>query len=117
VQFVRGKQLASGSHDRRVKLWAPQSGELLQPLASLSARVHSTIVSSIIRPRSLLLKRFIGVESASNMLVKRNWLVSEGRKMLWLPDARPGCSTVYKHSIAIGCPSGRVVYIELDPSA
>jgi hypothetical protein len=35
------------------------------------------------------------VKSASKIVIERDWLVSEGENMLWLPpDAEPGCSTV-----------------------
>jgi WD40 repeat protein len=57
------------------------------------------------------------VEPTSKIRIKRNWLVLEGRKMLWMPpDTRPRYCTFYDHSVVIGCLSGRMLYMAFDPS-
>lgn len=42
------------------------------------------------------------------------WVMLDGQKMLWLPrDIRSTYTAVYKSKIAIGCESGRMVFLDI----
>lgn len=120
-----GRTITSASCDKTVKLWDAASGaEQQRILQGHSGRVRAIAFS----PDGSHLKTNSGIlylnnnrvdgeihhwKSLFKIIIERNWVVLEGRIKLWLPpDVRPGCSAVYENSIAIGCPSGRVVYIK-----
>src|SRR5206468_867064 len=45
-----------------------------------------------------------------------SWIAWHGRNVLWLPsEYRPSCSAVSEPTVAIGCPSGRVLVIHFSP--
>jgi hypothetical protein len=47
--------------------------------------------------------------------VKGEWVTFGGQEQLWLPpDYRPGSIAIYHRDIAIGCPSGRVLFLQLN---
>jgi WD40 repeat protein len=124
-----GKTLASAS-GMTVKLWDAASGAVQRTLKDhsdpVSVVAFSPDGSYLETNRGIL---YLGdtqshrgvnhVNSASRVSrvsIERNWLALEDQNMLWLPpDARPGQSAIYEGSIAIGCPSGRVVCIGFSP--
>jgi class 3 adenylate cyclase len=122
-----GRTVASASYDMTVKLWDAASGAEQRTLKGHSSRVMAVAFS----PDGLYLETNHGIlypddnrvdrdkntiNSASRITIERNWLALGDQNIVWLPpDARPSCSTVYKYSIAIGCPSGRVLCMELSP--
>jgi WD40 repeat protein len=107
-----GKVLASGSFDKTVRLWDAGTGVALQTLEG-----HSGWVSSVafwddipgVRPQSLQ-----GTVSSQVMPVdvKRDWVTLNGQETLWLPpDYRPGAFAVSNSVTAIGCRSGRILFL------
>jgi hypothetical protein len=46
----------------------------------------------------------------------KDWIAYDGKKVLWLPpEYRPSCSVVLGLTVAIGCPSGRVIVVCFSP--
>jgi WD40 repeat protein len=118
-----GQLLASGSVDHTVRLWHPKTGAQLrkfdaQGVVELSfspdgsynktncGHIQLTPVSSYNRSRSL---------SSSPWMINRIWLTWHTYKVLWLPpDFRPCCLTTRGSLFAMGYPSGRVMFLELN---
>jgi WD40 repeat protein len=107
-----GKVVASGSHDKTVRLWDAGTGAALQTLEG-----HSSSVSFVafwddvagVAPQSLQ-----GTLSpqARPVDVKGGWVTVNGQETLWLPpDYRPEHVAVYNHIIAIGCLSGLIFFL------
>jgi hypothetical protein len=47
------------------------------------------------------------------IFLQGDWVALNGKEILWLPPNYRAISTaVYKGIVAIGCPSGRVVFLE-----
>ncbi|KAH7010885.1 uncharacterized protein B0I36DRAFT_257304 [Microdochium trichocladiopsis] len=46
----------------------------------------------------------------------RAWVTWNSHQVLWLPQSyRPGSSSVIESTLAIGCPSGRVIFVAISP--
>jgi WD40 repeat protein len=122
-----GKQLASGSGDKTVRIWDAATGALLQTL-EVNTVVHEL---SYFSDGSIMTNR--GRLDATNSVFSSNlspvlsqpvafqpyifvqdeWIVYRKNRMLWLPpNYRHSCSAVYKNMICLGHPSGRVSIFE-----
>jgi WD40 repeat protein len=130
-----GKQLASGSDDKTIKLWDPTTGELQQTLEGHSNWVQSVTFSpdgkqpasgsddntiKIWDPNTGELRQTLeghshwvwSKASASISILNDQWLCYRNRRILWLPQAyRPHCLAVREGVIALGNLSGRVSFI------
>jgi WD40 repeat protein len=113
-----GKVLASAPNDRTVRLWDPMRGAALQ---TLEGERHSDWIDSVafwdevtgVAPQSLK-----GTHSPlATVNVMGDWVTFNGKEIIWLPpDYRPGLIAVYYDIIAIGCPSGRILFLQFYPS-
>jgi hypothetical protein len=115
-----GKQLASGSDDRTVKLWDAGSGAALQTF-----KVEGVVTAlSFSNDRTFLHTNrgplFISEGSAitrpnlpRSMFVKEQWVSWGMDNVLWLPpEHRPRLVTAHESVIALGYDSGRVSVME-----
>jgi WD40 repeat protein len=107
-----GKVVASGSGDKTVRLWDAVTGAALQTLEGHSGSVRSVFWDDITGVAQQSLQ---GTLSPQAILVdvKGDWVTLNGQETLWLPpDYRPGNIAVYNSVIAIGCPSGRLFFLQ-----
>jgi WD40 repeat protein len=92
-----GKQVASGSNDKTVRLWDAVTGAPLQTLEG-----HSSPVSSV---------AFSPDGKALNTLyVSKDWVVEGGTNILWLPPnyRPPTCIAVWNGILVLGYSLGRI---------
>lgn len=113
------KLLASASKDQTVRLWDPASGDIVRQLDAEGVKTLS------FSPDGTRLETNLGHIQLSNGAnchsdigtVQQNWLTWNGHKALWLPpDFRPGCLAVRGNLIVIGHRSGRMIFLEVQPS-
>jgi roadblock/LC7 domain-containing protein len=118
-----GKLLASASIYRTVKLWDTSTGSVLQTLkvdAVVQTLSFSDDGTSLITDRGLLHTTslspgavFSQPNLARGILIKEQWVTWGPEMVLWLPpEYRPGCAAVYRSTVALGNPSGRVSILE-----
>ncbi|KFH40933.1 Vegetative incompatibility protein HET-E-like protein [Hapsidospora chrysogenum ATCC 11550] len=137
-----GRHIASGSTDGTIKVWDCESGACMQTLGgynSAAAQVHSSAVRLV---AFSLGDRQVAPGSGENddhargpiceysygVSRDQRWICRQEQNILWLPpDYRPSSSAVWSSSytstmsdsslfgstIALGCPSGRVVVLRL----
>jgi WD40 repeat protein len=120
-----GKQLASGSDDKTVRIWDAATGAVLQKLevdavvTALSFSVDGSYLATD-RGRVYLAALHGGEEppspsspSADSIFVQDEWILHGSHRMLWLPlSYRPSCSAVYENVVCIGNASGSVSVFE-----
>ena len=122
-----GKQLASGSDDSTVRLWDAGTGSAYQ---TLEGEGHTDSVTAIafskdgsylqtnrgtiqIRP-SVSTAMPDPLTLISNIFIKDQWIGREGENFLWLPaEHRSRVTAVYRSTVAIGCPLGQVLILEI----
>ena len=117
-----GKQLASASYDRTVRLWDAATGSALQTLETDGALQELSFSSDgqylntdrgqlsfgsldpgVVSPQSM------GRGREREIFVKKTWVVQGMKKTLWLPsDYRATCAAVRNNVLAIGHASGHV---------
>jgi WD40 repeat protein len=133
-----GKQVASGSVDRTVRLWDTVTGAALQTLEGHSGSVYSVAfspdgkqVASGSDDRTVrlwdtvtgtALQTLKGHSSSvysvafspdgkeeEALFVSNNWVVEGKRKILWLPpEYRETCMATWNRIIVLGHSSGRI---------
>ncbi|KAN0078645.1 Pfs, NACHT and WD domain protein [Elaphomyces granulatus] len=118
-----GKTLASASFDHTVRLWDATTGAWKQTL-----NVKRSIYSLSFSMDGRYLKTDRGLLSLNSdspdtflpqeqsiyaISVNSEWVIQNGQNLLWLPpDYRAECSAFFNNMLALGCPSGRVFFIE-----
>ena len=122
-----GRRLASCSRDETVRIWDAETGalqrtlEIGSPIWALSFSFDDcnliTELGCITLDESLLPSVLpIAIPNWQGYCLHPNssWITRNGEKVLWLPpEYRPVSSIVRKHTVAIGCASGRVLLISL----
>ena len=126
-----GKQLASGSLDKTVRMWDAATGATLQTLkvnsivTMLSYSSDGSIVTDRGRLDALSLHDNSALSSSPspvlpqpvafrpNIFVQDEWIVHGEKRMLWLPpDYRHSCSAVCENVVCLGHRNGRVSIFE-----
>jgi hypothetical protein len=134
-----GKMVASGSHDRTVRLWDAVTGAALQTLEG-----HSEVTSVAFSPdgkmvasgshdgtvrlwdavtgaalQTLAVGASIGStfpgssEQSRALSVIKEWVTEDGERILWLPtDYRATCVAVWKELVVLGHSSGRISLLQ-----
>jgi len=117
-----GKLLASGSHDKSVRLWGPATGVSLEKLetdvdvqelsfSSNSQYLYTDKGRLSIGPLgpSVTSSQPKGRGRGGELFVNEAWVVQGIKQVLWLPsDYRATCTAVWNDVLAIGHASGRV---------
>ncbi|EXL40785.1 hypothetical protein FOCG_16729 [Fusarium oxysporum f. sp. radicis-lycopersici 26381] len=128
------QRLASGSHDKTVKIWDAATGACLQTLEINRVITHLTfdpMTNSLLSTDIGLLNLDLldlppttdtQLTDATLRNVRHSgwgistdgvWIVRDGKGMLWLPpEYRLTQSAVVESTIAIGCRSGRVLVMK-----
>ncbi|KAL4756623.1 WD40 repeat domain-containing protein [Aspergillus foveolatus] len=118
-----GRLLASGSNDKKVRLWDTATGSLQQTLSTreIVTEPHFSQDGSYINTNLGQLNiharcgEYISSLSKANpeiLVDERNWIVLNGRHVLWLPpEARVSYSAVKSDIFALAHASGRVFFI------
>jgi WD40 repeat protein len=125
-----GKQLASGSDDKTVRIWDAATGATVQTLelntivTMLSYSSDGSIMTNrgqldaISLDNSALCSSLSPVLSQRihfrpNIFVQDEWIVHGEKRMLWLPpDYRHSCSAVCENVVCLGHRNGRVSIFE-----
>ncbi|MCJ1425618.1 hypothetical protein MMC29_003518 [Sticta canariensis] len=127
VAFSSDNQLLASASDPTIGLWNPATPNLVQLFEAEGVNELS------FSPDRTQLETNLGRIQLSNIdcadqtrghsllsspwMVRRNWLTWNGHKALWLPpDFRPSCSAIRGNLIAMGQPSGRVIFLGLGSS-
>ena len=114
-----GRKLASSSSDMTIRIWDVEMGALHRTLEigiSPSALSFSPNKCDLITDLGCF---SLDQSSPPNwsgycLHADRSWITLNGRKLLWLPqEYRPWSSIVTKQTVAIGCVSGRILFISL----
>ncbi|KAK4248937.1 hypothetical protein C7999DRAFT_30627 [Corynascus novoguineensis] len=120
-----GQRLASGSSDKTIKIWDAISGICVQ---MFDAGTSITRLSFDHTNRYIFTDTgYINIGTAAvedstkphdperqayGLGQDRSWITCNGQNVLWLPSGyRPGCVTLKKRIISVGCSSGRVFVI------
>ena len=112
-----GKQLASGSGDKTIKLWDVATGSLQRTLEGHSDSVWSVAFSPDGR---ICQEDETNVLSShprrvSTMSVREHWIMRDTERILWLPfEYRAVSSDVKDHRIVLGHSSGQITILEFD---
>ncbi|KAL3587726.1 hypothetical protein FPOAC2_13625 [Fusarium poae] len=129
-----GQRLASGSDDKTVKIWDAATGACEQTLnvgrvlkhlsfdptsnALLSTDIgllnlDRPALPPVINDRSTEITLPRVSHSGWGISADGEWIVEDGKKMLWLPpDYRGGMPAIDRSTVAIGCHSGRVLVLK-----
>ncbi|KAK2038280.1 hypothetical protein LZ31DRAFT_570242 [Colletotrichum somersetense] len=122
-----GRQLASTSRDKTVKLWETATGQCQRTLEGHSDWLWETATGQCqqtLEGHSNLDNVFVtriqdpiqGLLDYKGHLLSQqgDWITNNSQNILWLPlEYRAGCHAVDGSRIAIGCQSGRVCIIEV----
>ncbi|KAH8588534.1 vegetative incompatibility protein HET-E-1 [Bisporella sp. PMI_857] len=121
-----GKQLMSDTSDNIVLLWDVSTGKLQQTFkgycGSISVVPYSSSGNGYMKAGSSLLSSnndenkpdTIDIKAIAGIFIDTSWLVVKSQKTLWLPlDLRPQCSAIHRHTIALGCRSGQVLFLKV----
>ena len=95
-----GQKIVSGSDDKTVRVWDTATGSLLQTLKG-----HPHPVTSIAASLNNHLRL---------ILVDDHWVTIHGKKAIWLPHNRRGCSDSLNNSLVIGSDSSLVTIMRFD---
>ncbi|KAH7201202.1 hypothetical protein DER44DRAFT_827832 [Fusarium oxysporum] len=123
------KKVASGSHDKTIRMWDAETGEC-EDVVSLHG--YANIISFTLDGRGIVTDRGIfpltggsqpcpsstmpSQSSEVPMLActDSTWVTAAGNDLLWLPpECRNGNVAVSGSRVAIGCRSGRVVFLRI----
>ena len=122
-------QVVSGSADKTVKIWDTDSGACLKTLnigRILDNIAFNTTGSYLLTNTGTIswdISSDLNTAQAATALkeprhhgygldANQRWITWNGQNVLWLPSGyRPSCSAVASSTMAIGCPSGRVLII------
>ncbi|KAL8364767.1 hypothetical protein RB595_003847 [Gaeumannomyces hyphopodioides] len=123
-----GQRLASASNDNTVKLWDAATGACLTALEdstfalsfdNTGSYLHTDFGTKLLHkqpaagPAAVQAhsqhQNFKGIGISAN----RAWIAWNGKHFLWLPtEYRGSCTAKTKLTIALGCPSGRVLFFQ-----
>ncbi|QKX60481.1 uncharacterized protein TRUGW13939_07626 [Talaromyces rugulosus] len=118
-----GRLLASGSQDKTVRLWDTATGGLHETLTTkgIVTELEFSQDRSYINTNLGLLRMQSGngnnisrpPKTNPNIFLEgRNWVVLNGKQVLWLPpETRPSCSAIKSNMLALGHASGRISFI------
>ena len=118
-----GKQLASASGDKTVRLWNVATGAALQTLevaATVSNISFSRDGQYLETSRGLLSiqssftnSSLPQAQSLCTIFVKGDWITRDRENLLWLPsEYRATCSALFHNLLVLGHASGQVTFIE-----
>jgi WD40 repeat protein len=118
-----GKQLASGSDDRTVRLWDAATSAMLQTLETKATAYTLTFSTDglYLQTNRGAIQIYPSIStniptqstSTSNMFIKDHWIGQGEEVFFWLPtEYRSSVTAIYRNTIAIGCQSGRVLILE-----
>ena len=118
-----GKQLASCSNDRTVKIWDASTGSLQQTI-----EVQDIVYQISFHPTLAILDTNIGqielgrrtvngitnnIRAADNLHVVKDWIMNDDKKILWLPpEYRSVGYTSMGQTFVLGSAIGRVMFFE-----